>query len=98
MKQKIALISEIDLSVTQKLIKKQTFGFEIYPEKILLSYKNTKLKKQVNFLSTRDINIVLDKSIAYEEIESLINKKVIKFLTKYSLINIFEGKDIPKAM
>ena len=37
-KQKIALIGEIDLSVTQKLIKKQTFGFEIYPEKILLSY------------------------------------------------------------
>tara|TARA_Y100001970_G_C14249087_1_gene870441 strand:- start:2570 stop:4588 length:2019 start_codon:yes stop_codon:yes gene_type:complete len=97
-KQKIALIGEIDLSVTEKLIKKQAFGFEIYPEKILLSYKNPKIKKTSKFpLSTRDINIVIDKSISYEEIESLINNKLIKFLTKYSLINTFEGKDIPKG-
>ncbi len=97
-KQKIALIGEIDLSVTEKLIKKQAFGFEIYPEKISLGSKNTKIKKTSKFpLSTRDINIVIDKSIYFEEIEKLIDKEVIKFLNKYSLINTFEGKDIPKG-
>ena len=50
-KQKIGLIGEIDLSVTDKLIKKQAFGFEIYPEKISLFLKKSqKLKRQVSSL------------------------------------------------
>ncbi len=97
-KQKIAVIGEIDLSVTEKLIKKPAFGFEIYPEKISLLFKNTKIKKTSKFpLSTRDINIVLDKAIAYLEVERLIAKGAIKHLASFKLINTFEGKDIPKG-
>ena len=97
-KQKIAVIGEIELSVSEKLIKKPAFGFEIYPEKISLLTKNPKIKKTSKFpLSTRDINIVIDKSIAYQKIESLIAKGKIKHLTSFSLINTFEGKDIPKG-
>ena len=97
-KQKVALIGEIDISVTEKLIKKQAFGFEIYPEKISLIFTDPKIKKTSKFpLSTRDINIVIDKSVSYEEIEILLNTKKIKFLNTYSLVNTFEGQDIPKG-
>ena len=97
-KQKIGLIGEIDLSVTDKLIKKAAFGFEIYPEKISLFLKNPKIKKTSKFpQSSRDINIILDKSIAYQEVESLIAQGAIKHLISFKLINTFEGKDIPKG-
>ncbi len=97
-KHKIGLIGEIDLSISDKLIKKPAFGFEIYPEKIPLFFKNPKIKKTSKFpLSTRDINIILDKSIAYEEVESLIAQGAIKHLKSFNLINTFEGKDIPQG-
>ena len=97
-KQKIGVIGEIDLSVTEKLVKKQAYGFEIYPEKISLVSSNPKIKKTSKFpLSNRDINIVIDKSIAYKDVENFIAKGAIRFLTSFSLINTFEGKDIPKG-
>ena len=97
-KNKIGVIGEIDLSVTEKLVKKQAYGFEIYPEKILLVSTNPKIKKTSKFpLSTRDINIIIDKSIAYKDVENFIFKGAIRFLTSYSLINTFEGKDIPQG-
>ena len=97
-KQKIGLIGEIDLSITDKLIKKAAYGFEIYPEKISFFLKNPKIKKTSKFpLSTRDINIVLSKSITYQKVESLIAQGAIKHLTSFNLINTFEGKDIPQG-
>jgi len=97
-KQKIAVMGEIDLSVTEKLIKKQAYGFVIYPDKIPASSVNPKIAKTSKFpISTRDINIVIDKSISYKEVESLISQAAINHLVSYNLINIFEGKDIPKG-
>ena len=97
-KHKIAVIGEIDLSVTEKLVKKPAYGFEIYPENISIVASNPKIKKTSKFpLSTRDINIVLNKSVAYQEAESLIAESAIKNLASFSLINTFEGKDIPKG-
>jgi len=97
-KQKIAVIGEIDLSVTEKLVKKQAHGFVIYPEKISSAPINLKIKKTSKFpLSNRDINIVINKSIFYEEVESAILQGAIKHLISFNLINTFEGKDIPKG-
>ena len=97
-KQKIGVMGEIDLSLTEKLVKKQAYGFVIYPEKISLSSVNPKIVKTSKFpLSTRDINIVIDKSISYEEVESLISQESIKYLVSFNLINTFEGKGIPKG-
>ena len=97
-KQKIGVIGEIDLSITEKLIKKTTFGFEIYPEKISLPLKNPKIKKISKFpLSTRDINILLDKSFVYRDIENVMAQGAIKNLSSFHLINTFEGKDIPEG-
>jgi len=97
-KQKIAVMGEIDLSVTEKLIKKQAYGFVIYPDKIPSSSVNPKIAKTSKFpISTRDINIVIDKSISYKEVESLISQAAINHLVSFNLINIFEGKDIPKG-
>ena len=97
-KQKIGVIGEIDLSITEKLIKKTTYGFEIYPEKISLSFKNPKIKKTSKFpLSTRDINIVVDKSFVYKDVEKAMSKRAIKNLTSFNLVNTFEGNDIPKG-
>jgi len=97
-KQKIAVMGEIELSVTEKLVKKQAYGFVIYPEKISLVSINPKIVKTSKFpLSTRDINIVLDKSISYKEVEISISQAAIKHLVSFNLINTFEGKDIPKG-
>jgi phenylalanyl-tRNA synthetase beta chain len=97
-KHKIAVIGEIDLSVTEKLVKKPAYGFEIYPENILIVSSNPKIKKTSKFpLSTRDINIVIDKSISYEAVESVISQGAIKHLISFNLINTFEGKNIPKG-
>jgi phenylalanyl-tRNA synthetase beta chain len=97
-KQKIGMMGEIDLSVTEKLVKKQAYGFVIYPEKISSSSVEPKIVKTSKFpLSTRDINIVIDKSISYEEVESFISQGVIKHLVSFDLINTFEGKGIPKG-
>ena len=97
-KQKIGVIGEIDLSAKEKLIKKAAFGFEIYPEKISLIFKNPEIIKTSKFpLSTRDINIVIEKSIVYQEVENLIAQGAIKYLASFHLINTFEGKDIPKG-
>ena len=63
-----------------------------------LLLKNPKIKKTSKFpLSSRDINIILDKSITYHEVESVISQGAIKHLTSFNLINTFEGKDIPKG-
>ncbi|MEL0199631.1 MAG: hypothetical protein VW905_06545, partial [Gammaproteobacteria bacterium] len=68
------------------------------PEKISLSSVNPKIVKTSKFpLSTRDINIVIDKSIAYEEVENSISQGAIKHLISFNLINTFEGKGIPKG-
>ena len=97
-KEKIGVMGEIDLSVTEKLVKKQAYGFEIYPEKISLSSVNPKIIKTSKFpLSTRDINIVINKSISYEEVKSLISQESIKHLVSFNLINTFEGKGIPDS-
>ncbi|MDA8655710.1 phenylalanine--tRNA ligase subunit beta [Gammaproteobacteria bacterium] len=97
-KQKIAVMGEIDLSVTEKLIKKQAYGFVIYPDKIPSSSLNPKIVKTSKFpLSTRDINIVINKSISYEEVKSLISLARTKHLVSFNLMDIFEGKDIPKG-
>ena len=91
-------MGEIDLSITEKLIKKDAYGFVLYPEKISLSSVNPKIVKTSKFpLSTRDINIVIDKSIAYEEVENSISQGAIKHLISFNLINTFEGKGIPKG-
>ncbi len=94
--QKIGVIGEIDLSITEKLIKKTTFGYEIYPEKISLSFKNPKIKKTSKFpISIRDINIVLEKSFVYQDIKNVVAHGTIKDLASFHLVNTFEGKDIP---
>jgi phenylalanyl-tRNA synthetase beta chain len=97
-KNKIGVIGEIDLSITEKLIKKSAFGFEIYPEKILLQSKHSNIKTISKFpISARDINIVINKSYSYAEIENVLTKGKIKYLVSFNLINTFEGKDIEKG-
>ena len=97
-KQKIGVMGEIDLSVTEKLIKKLAYGFEIYPEKISIVSKNPQVKKTSKFpLSNRDINIVIKKSVAFQNVENLIARGKIKYLASFSLINTFAGKDIPEG-
>lgn len=94
----IGLLGEIDLSVTQKLIKKPCFGFELYPNKIILDSSETRLKRFSKFpSSSRDINIIINKSYSFEELDEKIRKfiKKIKYVKSFQLINIYEGKGIP---
>jgi len=98
-KQKIAVMGEIDLSVTEKLIKKQAYGFVIYPDKIPSSYVNLKIAKTSKFpISTRDINIVIDKSIPYKEVESLISQVAINHLVSFNLLIFLKERIFPRAL
>ena len=97
-KKKIGAFGEIDIAVTQKLIKNPAFGFELYPDNMSNKPKNIKLIPTSKFpLSTRDMNILISKSIEYAEIDRILAKGKIKFLNAFSLTNTFEGKGIPNG-
>lgn len=95
---KIGVMGEINLSASQKMLKKPCYGFELYPEKIsedILGMKIIQLSKFPS--STRDINMIINKSYNYGELEAklsqIINK--IQYIKTFELINVFEGKGIP---
>ena len=97
---KIGVLGEINLSATQKLLKKPCYGFELYPEKIFEDYSNFKITKFSKFpSSSRDINIIIHKSFNYGKIEEKLSKSIkkIKYVVAFQLVNIFEGKGIPSG-
>ncbi|MDG1202770.1 MAG: phenylalanine--tRNA ligase subunit beta [SAR86 cluster bacterium] len=97
---KIGVLGEINLSATQKLLKKPCYGFELYPEKIFEDYSNFKITKFSKFpSSSRDINIIIPKSFNYGKIEEKLSKSIkkIKYFATFQLVNIFEGKGIPSG-
>jgi len=95
-KKKIGMLGEINLTATQKLIKNPAFGFEIYPEKISTKSSTLKLKPVSKFpSSSRDLNILINQSYSYAEIETVLLNSKIKFLHSLALANTFEGKGIP---
>jgi phenylalanyl-tRNA synthetase beta chain len=94
-KKVIGSFGEIDIVITQKLIKNTAFGFELYPEEISSHSKVIALKAISKFpSSTRDMNVLISKSYSYYEIEKLLLKGKIKFLNSLSLANTFEGQGI----
>ena len=94
-KTKIGVFGEVDLTLTEKLIKKPAFGFEIYPEKISFLAKQNKIKSTSKFpLSAKDMNIIVHKSHTYSEIENTLTKGKIRHLSSFNLVNTYEGKDI----
>jgi len=98
-KKAIGALGEIDLAVTQKLIKNTAFGFELYPEEILRRSKTIELKPISKFpSSTRDINILISKSHTYQMVEKTLNAGSISFLNNFVLVNTFEGKGIPDGL
>ena len=95
-KKKIGMLGEINPTATQKLIKNPAFGFEIYPEKISTKSSTLKLKPVSKFpSSSRDLNILINKSYSYAEIETVLLNSKIQFLHSLALANTFEGKGIP---
>ena len=95
-KKKIGMLGEINPTATQKLIKNPAFGFEIYPEKISTKFSTLKLKPVSKFpSSSRDLNILINQSYSYAEIETVLLNSKIQFLHSLALINTFEGKGIP---
>ena len=95
-KKKIGMLGEINPTATQKLIKNTAFGFEIYPEKISTKSSTLKLKPVSKFpSSSRDLNILINQSYSYAEIETVLLNSKIQFLHSLALANTFEGKGIP---
>ena len=98
-KKKIGMLGEINPSATQKLIKNPAFGFEIYPENISTKPAVPKLKPVSKFpSSSRDLNILVDKSYLYAEIERVLLNGKIKFLHTLALANTFEGPGISDGL
>ena len=98
-KKKIGMLGEINPSATQKLIKNPAFGFEIYPENISTKPAVPKLKPVSKFpSSSRDLNILVDKSYSYAEIERVLLNGKIKFLHTLALANTFEGPGISDGL
>ncbi|MDB0070012.1 phenylalanine--tRNA ligase subunit beta [Gammaproteobacteria bacterium] len=95
-KKKIGMLGEINPTATQKLIKNPAFGFEIYPERISTKSSTQKLKPVSKFpSSSRDLNILINQSYSYAEIETVLLNSKIQFLQSLGLANTFEGKGIP---
>ncbi|MDB9934932.1 phenylalanine--tRNA ligase subunit beta [Gammaproteobacteria bacterium] len=95
-KKKIGMLGEINPTATQKLIKNPAFGFEIYPERISTKSSTLKLKPVSKFpSSSRDLNILINQSYLYAEIETVLLNSKIKFLHSLALANTFEGQGIP---
>ena len=97
-KRLIGTFGEIDLSKTQKKIKKPCYGFELYPNKIFDNKKIKKLTKSSKFPSSaRDLNIIISKEFHFDELEEKIVPYInhIKHVKSFKLINIFEGEGIP---
>jgi phenylalanyl-tRNA synthetase beta chain len=95
-KKKIGMLGEINPAATQKLIKNPAFGFEIYPEKISTKSSALKLKPVSKFpSSSRDLNILINQSYSYADIETVLLNSKIEFLYSLALANTFEGKGIP---
>ena len=95
-KKKIGMLGEINPTATQKLIKNPAFGFEIYPEKISIKPSILKLKPVSKFpSSSRDLNILINQSYSYAEIETVLLNSKIQFLQSLGLANTFEGHGIP---
>jgi len=97
-KRKIGMLGEINPTATQKLIKNPVFGFEIYPENISTKSSELKLKPVSKFpSSSRDLNILINQSYSYAEIETVVLNGKIKFLHSLALANTFEGNGIPNG-
>ncbi len=95
-KKKIGTLGEIDLTVTQKMVKNTVFGFELYPEEITSQVTKIQLKPSSKFPSaSRDMNILISKDTTYADIKAVLQKGKIKFLNKFVLANTFDGKGIP---
>ena len=95
----IGSLGEIDLAITRKLIKNTAFGFELYPQEISRHSKVIKLKSISKFpSSTRDINILINKSNTYEDVQQILATGSISFLNNFALVNTFEGKGIPDGL
>jgi len=95
-KKVIGALGEIDLAVTKKLIKNTAFGFELYPEEISYNSKVLALKPISKFpSSTRDINILINKSHTYKDVQQTLTNVSISLLNNFVLLNTFEGKGIP---
>ena len=95
----IGSLGEIDLAITRKLIKNTAFGFELYPQEISRHSKVIKLKSISKFpSSTRDINILINKSNTYEDVQQILATGSISFLNNFALVNTFEGKGIPAGL
>ena len=95
-KKKIGVFGEIDLAITHKLIKNIAFGFELYPEEILVNSKVSELNAISKFpSSTRDINILIRKSHTYDDIQKTLSISKINHLNTFTLANTFKGKGIP---
>tara|TARA_S200000501_G_scaffold79217_1_gene70978 strand:- start:10546 stop:12561 length:2016 start_codon:yes stop_codon:yes gene_type:complete len=95
-KKKIGMLGEINPTATQKLIKNPAFGFEIYPEKISTKSSKLKLKPISKFpSSSRDLNILINQSYSYAEIETVLLNSKIQFLNMLALANTFQGTGIP---
>ena len=98
-KKVIGALGEIDLAVTQKLIKNTAFGFELYPEEISYNSKAIELTPISKFpSSTRDINILIKKSLTYKDVQKILTNGPINFLYNFALVNTFEGKGIPDGL
>ena len=50
-----------------------------------------------NFLSTRDIAMLVDKTVPVADIENVIKKASGKMLESLQLFDVYEGKQIPEG-
>jgi phenylalanyl-tRNA synthetase beta chain len=97
-KVKGVIIEEVKLELLKKFgIKGSVWYAEMNVDSIMSSQSKNKFKLQDIPLFpevSRDLSLVIDKSVPYSDIETIVNQTIGKYLRKLSVFDVFEGKPL----
>jgi len=98
------IIGELGI-VSKKLLKQTDINTDVYFAELNWDYLMKEVKKHtVTFKEiskypavSRDLALLLDKNVLFEQIESLAYKSEKKLLKGVSLFDVYEGKNLPEG-
>lgn len=92
----IAYLGEIHPSLAQDNKLEDSYVFELSLDKLIAAEKIPTQYERINPYptSSRDIALLVDKSISHAEIEKVIAEEAGEYLTKIHLFDFYDGKNI----
>jgi phenylalanyl-tRNA synthetase beta chain len=92
--EKCGIIGALSPKITKELSLNKSFVFEIDLSKILIKNNIKYQQFSIYQSSSRDISMLFDKKISYDEIITSINSLKQKNLIEIKLVDVWSGDDI----